>query len=130
MGGVKALVTRRLKGSVYAGWWEFPGGKLEAGETPEACVRRELAEELGVEAEVVGGLPGLEEVRHVYEHAAVRLHPRLCLLAPASSKPQDLLVAEHRWVNADELAALAILPANRPIVDAVVALLLAPGRPE
>lgn len=48
----KVLVARRRKGDRFEGLWEFPGGKLEKGETPEACLRRELAEELGVEVRV------------------------------------------------------------------------------
>ena len=49
--GGKVLIARRMKGDSFEGLWEFPGGKIEAGESPEECLRRELLEELGVEIE-------------------------------------------------------------------------------
>ena len=51
----KVLITRRAVNEKHAGWWEFPGGKVEDGESPKACLKRELMEELGVEARI-GGL--------------------------------------------------------------------------
>lgn len=125
-GHLRVLMTRRPDTTVYGGWWEFPGGKAEPGETPEACVARELEEELGVLAEVIAPVPGAEELRHVYEHAAVRLHPRLCRLAPNSLMPQNLSVAEHRWATGEELASLRILPANGELVEQLAALLADP----
>ncbi len=65
------LLTSRPLGKVYAGYWEFPGGKLEAGETVEAALRRELQEELGIEIGAVH--PWKVEVVD-YAHARVRLH--------------------------------------------------------
>nr|HET7858685.1 NUDIX domain-containing protein [Caldimonas sp.] len=65
------LLTSRPAGKVYAGWWEFPGGKLERGETVEAALARELHEELGID--VVDVLPW-HVARVDYTHARVRLH--------------------------------------------------------
>jgi len=65
------LLTSRPEGKVYAGYWEFPGGKLEAGETVEAALRRELMEELGIK---IGAVQSWKVEIIDYEHARVRLH--------------------------------------------------------
>ena len=67
----KFLLTSRPEGKVYAGYWEFPGGKLEAGETVEQALRRELLEELGIR--IGAALPWKTELVD-YAHARVRLH--------------------------------------------------------
>lgn len=65
------LLTSRPPGKVYAGYWEFPGGKLEAGETVEQALRRELHEELGIS--IASAVPWRQELVD-YPHALVRLH--------------------------------------------------------
>ncbi len=65
------LLTSRPAGKVYAGYWEFPGGKLEAAESVEQALRRELREELGIET---GGIERWREELVDYPHALVRLH--------------------------------------------------------
>jgi 8-oxo-dGTP diphosphatase len=65
------LLTSRPKGKVYAGYWEFPGGKVEAGESIEQALRRELHEELGI---TIGAAQAWQELVMDYEHARVRLH--------------------------------------------------------
>jgi len=65
------LLTTRPAGKVYAGWWEFPGGKLEAGESVEAALRRELHEELGIS---IGAVQPWNVTLMDYAHARVRLH--------------------------------------------------------
>lgn len=117
------MLTRRLADTVYGGWWEFPGGKLEAGESVDECVRRELLEEVGLIVAVVGELPGLPSLCHRYDHATVRLHPRLCRVEPNSLPAKNLCVEEHRWVAREELLALRLLPANEPITEGVAAIL-------
>jgi 8-oxo-dGTP diphosphatase len=65
------LLTSRPEGKVYAGYWEFPGGKLEAGESIEQALRRELQEELGI---TIGAAQPWRELVMDYPHARVRLH--------------------------------------------------------
>jgi 8-oxo-dGTP diphosphatase len=65
------LMTTRPVGKVYAGYWEFPGGKIEAGETLEAALRRELQEEIGI---TIGAVHPWKEQLVDYPHALVRLH--------------------------------------------------------
>ena len=65
------LLTSRPEGKVYAGYWEFPGGKLEAGESVEQALRRELHEELGIE---IGAVQPWKIELMDYPHARVRLH--------------------------------------------------------
>lgn len=65
------LLTSRPSGKVRAGWWEFPGGKLEAGESVEQALRRELQEEIGI---TIGNCLPWQITEHDYPHAQVRLH--------------------------------------------------------
>jgi 8-oxo-dGTP diphosphatase len=65
------LLTTRPDGKVYAGHWEFPGGKVEAGESVEQALRRELHEELGI---TIGSVEPWQVTLHDYPHARVRLH--------------------------------------------------------
>ncbi len=108
------LVTRRRKSTVYGGWWEFPGGKIEAGETPASAVVRELYEEVAIDARVLTKLPLRT---HTYAHATVRLHPLICLPTPETPEPRAVEVAEWRWITLDGLDRDTFLPANGPLLD-------------
>jgi 8-oxo-dGTP diphosphatase len=108
----RILVTRRLVGTHLAGRWEFPGGKCEPGETHEACLRRELAEELGLVETTVG-----EEIivtEHAYPERTVRLHFRWCT---ASDEPRSMLGQELRWATRGELRSLDLPEADRDLVS-------------
>lgn len=107
------LITRRVAGAVYAGFWEFPGGKFHEGETADDCVKRELLEEVGIKVEVFGEFSGVE---HTYSHGTVRLHPRLCRMAAGSPPPRDLQVAEHRWVSIADFDKYRFPEANEVIL--------------
>jgi 8-oxo-dGTP diphosphatase len=113
------LIARRSPGVHLAGFWEFPGGKREPGETLEACLRRELFEELGIRIDVP--IP-FQVVRHEYAEKIVELHFFHCRITAGQAAAIDC--AEIRWVWPHELGDFAFPPADRPIIDA----LLSPNR--
>ncbi len=88
------LITQRHAKSHLGGFWEFPGGKREVGETFEQCLVREIREELGVEISV-GEL--FEEIRHDYPEKSVHLKFFRCQLL--SGEPQPLDCAAVKWIN-------------------------------
>ncbi len=104
------LVTRRLDRTHLAGYWEFPGGKCEPGETHEACLERELREELGVSARV-----GDEIITtsHAYPDRQVRLHFRRCEI---DDEPGALLGQDMRWVSKEEMKALPFPEADTELI--------------
>ena len=106
----KVLLTRRAPGEKHAGWWEFPGGKIEEGETPQKCLARELFEELGIETEV-GRLAG--ESVFEYETGAIHLaaYEATILSGELTLRVHD----EYQWVSVEKLKEFRLLPADRPI---------------
>jgi len=105
------LVTRRLQGVHLEGYWEFPGGKCEPGESLDACLRRELREELGCDAAVGRELLA---VTHEYPERVIELHFVECRL---TSDPTPLLGQEMRWVARDELPSLKFPPADDQLIE-------------
>ncbi len=106
------LVSRRPTGTHLAGWWEFPGGKIEPGEAPVAALRRELFEELTIEVEV-GDVYAVGH--HVYETREVLLLVYACELS--GGEPSCREVAEFRWVTGRELLEIQLPPADGPVLD-------------
>ena len=107
----KLLASLRGDKSHLAGHWEFPGGKLEPGESPEQCVIREFREELGIEIEVAGIR---EVVYYQYDQKNVLLLFYAC--SWVSGTPQALGAAEVRWVELPRLDELNWAPADRDFV--------------
>ena len=120
--GDRVLVARR-SGGTYDGLWEFPGGKVEPGESDLSALGREIHEELGIEivpqafvgevllnGVVAGGEPGVSTLRVWWARTA-------------GGEPVAHEHAELRWVAADELEALNWIPADRPLIPPVQALL-------
>lgn len=104
------LVTRRQAGVHLAGLWEFPGGKIDAGETHEAALRREIREELDADIHL-GELAFT--TTHAYPEKSVTLFFYRCTL---SGNPRPLLGQEMRWVDRDHLPALGFPPADAELI--------------
>lgn len=113
--GPQLLLAQRPPGKVYAGYWEFPGGKVEAGETTRQALDRELVEELGIE--VVHATPWLSR-EFVYPHARVRIR-----FFHVDAWRGEIAPIEHSgfaWLTPGEESPVApILPANGPILRAL-----------
>lgn len=112
------LMAQRPAHKHLGGKWEFPGGKVEAGETPAEALHRELAEELGCTVEL---LRPLTPHTHAYATVTVRLIPFVVRLLPSSAQPQTHEHAALRWVLAAELHALDLPEADQPIIAEYVA---------
>jgi 8-oxo-dGTP diphosphatase len=114
----RVLACERSAPPEVAGRWEFPGGKVEPGESDEEALARECVEELGVRVEVgprVGPDVPLAHGRAVLRVFAVRL--------VAGDVPKALEHTAMRWLSADELDTVPWLPADKPIVAELPALL-------
>jgi 8-oxo-dGTP diphosphatase len=104
------LLTTRPEGKVYAGYWEFPGGKLEAGETVEQALKRELLEELGIEI----GTPQFWKTEMVdYPHALVRLN--FCKLFTWKGELQMREAQSSSWQQLP-VQVTPVLPGTVPVL--------------
>jgi 8-oxo-dGTP diphosphatase len=104
------LLAQRPEGKPYAGYWEFPGGKVEPGEDIFAALQREFVEELGI------GIISADEwcgVEHVYEHAHVRLH--FFISRAWRGEPQSLEGQAFAWQGS--LGVDPLLPATIPLIE-------------
>lgn len=108
--GTRVLVTRRLAGTHLAGLWEFPGGKCEDGETIEACLARELREELAVD---VTPRETLLVTSHAYPEKTVELHFIACDMEGEPSPQQG---QEMRWLERAALDTLAFPEADAELI--------------
>lgn len=119
--GGRFFVTRRHDGTHLEGYWEFPGGKCEPGETHERCLAREMREELGVEVRVLGKLLG---VAHEYPHRTVELHFYACEMI---GEARPLLGQEMRWASRQELRTLKFPPADAELIHLLTETTNRPG---
>jgi 8-oxo-dGTP diphosphatase len=117
----RVLLAQRPEGKSLAGLWEFPGGKVEAGETPEACLIRELEEELGITTKVACLAP-LSFASHAYENFHLLMPLYICRRFegfPTAREGQQL-----KWVRAQDLRNYAMPPADEPLVAALLDILI------
>ncbi|MDR3225835.1 MAG: (deoxy)nucleoside triphosphate pyrophosphohydrolase [Clostridiales Family XIII bacterium] len=110
----KILAAQRGYGD-YAGWWEFPGGKVEPGEEPEAALKREIKEELDAEIRIDRYF---ETTEYDYGDFYLSMRCYLCTLAPG----EEVSLLEHlsaKWVGRDEVHTLKWLAADIPVIESL-----------
>ena len=110
----RVLIAQRPEGKHLASKWEFPGGKVETGEEPEAALIREIREELGCEIVLRTRLAASS---HAYERGEITLLPFRCTLAAGSAEPHAHEHAALAWVTLDELSNYDLAEADLPIVQ-------------
>jgi 8-oxo-dGTP diphosphatase len=108
----RILACRRPQGKSLGGLWEFPGGKIEAGEAPAAALQRELLEELLIEVDVG---PPLHPVIWHYDFGTIQLLPFRCRILRGHASPVEH--EEIRWCSQPDMHALQWAPADLPILD-------------
>jgi len=110
----RVLIAQRPDGKHAAGFWEFPGGKIQSGESPLQALCRELAEEIGI---VVAAAAPLMSFRHDYPERVVELH--VFEVSRYSGEARGLEGQALRWVAVDELGSAGLLEADLPIAAAL-----------
>jgi len=110
----RVLISQRPAGKPLAGYWEFPGGKLDAHETPRQALGRELREELGID---VQRCHPLLQLRHDYSDRVVELE--VFVVDESRGEPSGLEGQMLQWVSLAALSQQALLPADLPIVEAL-----------
>jgi 8-oxo-dGTP diphosphatase len=110
----RVLISQRPADKHMAGYWEFPGGKIAPGESGEQALWRELTEELGVSLQ---RCHPLLKLRHDYVDRVVELE--VFLVDDYRGEPTGRETQALKWVELAELGAHSLLPADRPIVDAL-----------
>lgn len=114
----RLLIAQRPAGSHLAGFWEFPGGKRDPGETWEACLERELREELGLRIQA-GAV--YDEITHPYPTKTVRLRFFVAGLHPDSPPARAVECADFAWVDRESLARYTFPPADAALLRHLLA---------
>ncbi|SFS82264.1 8-oxo-dGTP diphosphatase [Paenibacillus sp. 453mf] len=108
----RMLIARRREGKSQAGLWEFPGGKIEVGESPELCLIRELQEEMNIKIEPYAFFAVNE---HTYDTVTIRLIAYKARILGGTIQLSDH--EEYKWVQAAELTQYQFAPADIPFVE-------------
>ena len=116
----RVLLAQRPDGKAMAGLWEFPGGKVEAGETPEEALIRELQEELGVQT-WVSCLAPLSFASHTYEDFHLLMPLFVCRKWEGLPQPREN--QQLKWVRGNQLRGFAMPPADDPLIPALMDIL-------
>lgn len=116
----RVLLQQRAAGRAMAGLWEFPGGKVEEGESPEAALVREIEEELGLTLHPAALCPACFASAPLGERHMILL---LYLCRDWSGEPAALDAAALRWATTGEMRSLAMPPADAPLIPLLEALL-------
>ena len=109
----RVLLQQRSQGRAMAGLWEFPGGKVEAGEQPEAALARELREELGIEVDAAALVPATFASAPLGgQHLLLLLY----LVRTWEGQPQPLDASDLQWLRPAEMHGLPMPPADQPLI--------------
>jgi len=110
--GKEVFICQRKAGTAMGLQWEFPGGKIEPGETPEQALRRELEEELGIEAKIG---PYITEIQHNYRNGG-SIHLRFFAVHQFQGEFQNRVFEDMRWAELRDLPAYNFLAADRKFI--------------
>ena len=119
----RVLICQRKADSHLGGYWEFPGGKCEAGETFEQCLAREVQEELAITVRPVARLAIIE---HDYPDVRVSLHPFIC--QHEGGEVQHLGCQTSRWIAPAALREYRFPPANEALIEETIAYFTSPSQ--
>ncbi|TPL70299.1 8-oxo-dGTP diphosphatase MutT [Mesorhizobium sp. B2-3-15] len=116
----RVLLAQRPQGKQLAGLWEFPGGKVEAGETPEQCLVRELQEEIGIETEIPCLAP-LTFASHSYDDFHLLMPLFVCRRFRGIAQPREGQAL--KWVRPKQMRDYPMPPADAPLIPFLIDLL-------
>jgi 8-oxo-dGTP diphosphatase len=108
----KILICQRKIGGRYELKWEFPGGKVEIGETTEQCLRRELHEELSIEIHSIDHV----QIEAAYYEDGGMFNVAYCFVSGFQGEPQNNVFEQIRWVTLEELKHMDLLDGNKSFV--------------
>ncbi len=109
----KILICQRKKDGRYGLKWEFPGGKLEAGEDVEQCLRRELREELAIE---IDAIEHIETLDAYYDDGGL-YRVAYCFVTGITGTPQNNTFEQIQWIAIDEIKSVDMLEGNKPFIE-------------